>query len=103
MRGQDLAERCLQNPEELVHHLRLRPKEALQILHPFEVRNDHTTRVAQDVGNNKYLWPLRENGICRGRCRTVRGFRKDAALDLTRIRFSDLSLQGGGHEDVAWY
>src|SRR6266478_4970041 len=41
---QDLDIRTLQDSEQLVHHFRLRPEKALQILHPLEVGNDYAAR-----------------------------------------------------------
>src|SRR5688572_14007652 len=42
--------------DDLLHalvHLIFIPEVLRNILNPFEVRNDHTTAVSQDVGNNK--------------------------------------------------
>ena len=53
----DLDKGMLQDAEEFVGYFRLAPQEGLQALHPFEVGNDHATRIAKNIWNNENLVP----------------------------------------------
>ena len=50
---QSLHKGLLQDAVEFAHHLALVPEEALQILHPFKVGNDHTAGIAENVGDHE--------------------------------------------------
>src|SRR5487761_548749 len=59
----NLPKRCLENLLEAMVDLGFGPEQLLQVLHPFEIRNDDAARIAQNVGDHEYLvLALVENG-----------------------------------------
>src|SRR5205814_655163 len=96
-----LCERALQDAEEFVHHLALRPEEALQILNPLEIRNHHAARVAENVRDYKNVAALFENNVSFGCRRSVGGLGQNAALNFAGVGCGDLSFQSGGYKNVA--
>ena len=86
---------------EFAHHLALVPEEALQILHPFEVGDDHAACIAENVGDHKNLRTLGDDRIRLRRGRAVRAFGKNAALDFRGVIACDLTLHGGRNQYIA--
>ena len=85
-----------------VHHLVLRPEILLQVLHPFEIADDHAARVAQDVGDDEDS-SLRSASTrsAFGRGRAVRAFGDDPAAQPPRDVRVDHPLDRAGREHVA--
>src|SRR5471032_205490 len=69
---EDGVERAPEDAVELVEDFRLGPEEALQILHPLEVADDDAAGVAEDVGDDKNLGALAQDGVGLDRGRAVR-------------------------------
>src|SRR5438874_88699 len=61
----DLGEGMLHDAEEFVGHFCFAPHESLQTLHPFEIGDDDTARVAQDVGNDEKFGPALIENLVR--------------------------------------
>lgn len=91
--------------EDLVfppHHLTLFPEQLLQVLHPFEIADDDTTRIAKHVGDDEDLVPaFIQHQIGLGRGRAVGGFGKDTASQLRRHRRVNRALSGRRHQHGA--
>ena len=71
----------------------------MQILHPFEIGNDHPACIRQNIGNQKHTFFL-QNSIRVEGGRTIGSFGENPALQALRVFFRDLHLQRGGHEYV---
>src|ERR1019366_10135837 len=98
--GNDLGEGRLQNAEELIDDLGLPPEEALQVLHPLEIRDYDAAGVAEHVRDKEDFRPLIEDYVRLGVGGAVGGLGEDAALDLAGVGGGDLALQGGGDDDI---
>jgi hypothetical protein len=48
----DRGEGIVENPKESIGDLDVGPEKILQVLHPFEVGDDDSTRIAQNVGDD---------------------------------------------------
>ena len=83
--GEGLGEGLLEDAVELAHDFAFVPEEALEVLHPFEVADDDTASVAEDVGDDEDVAALVDDGISFG-CRGAVGtFGEDFAADLRGV------------------
>ncbi len=97
-----LRKRMLEDAEEFVRHFHFAPQKGLQTLHPFEIRNDHAAGIAENVRDHENFVPVVfENEVCLRRGWTVRGLRKDAALEPVGVLSSNHSIHRRRNEDVA--
>lgn len=96
-----LQELPFQNPGQLVQPLRLAPEEALQILHPLDMRDDHAARIAENIIDQENLAPLLKDRIRLRRGRPFRALRENAALHFRRVPPGDLPLEPRRHEYLA--
>jgi hypothetical protein len=94
----------LKDAEKFVGDFAFRPQKRLQTLHPLEVRNDHASRVAQDIRYDEYLIPsLLKNQVCRRRGRAIGAFRQNAALQLPSIFFGDDAIDRSWNEHITFH
>src|ERR1700722_9460656 len=98
---QHRVERASEDAVELVEDFRLSPEEALQILHPLKVADDDAARVAENVGDDKNLGALVQDGVGLDRGGAVRRLGQDAALELPGVFLGDDAVKGRGDEDFA--
>ena len=60
------------------------PEKSLKILHPFEVRDDDTAGVREDIGDHEDAFVC-EDAVSLQRRRAIRPFRQDSASQGIRI------------------
>ena len=86
-------------PRRIVY-LALLPPQVLHVLHPFEVRDHHATRVGKYVGDHEDTLVV-EHLVGDRRGRAVRALQQDLAAHPIGVAFVDHSSKRGGHEHVA--
>ena len=95
--GESLVEFGLELGEDFVFC----PREALEILNPLEVTDGDAAGIAEDVGDEKDVAALLDDGVGLGGGGTVGGFSEDAAFEFGGIVLGDHALEGGGDKGVA--
>ena len=96
------AKGLLQDPKKAIDHLRLVPEEALEALDPFEVGDNHSARVAEDIRNYKDFPPTFEQyriGIDGGW--PISALRQDPAVDFPGVPCMNDSTDCRRYQDVA--
>ena len=83
---------------ELLVDLSFVPPELLDVLHPFEVRNGHAARVAEDIGNDEDVAAAKDLVRLR-RGRPIRAFGENLTLNLGGVFAGDLAFESGGNQD----
>src|SRR5258706_8765423 len=96
-RVEDLVEGPRDDVMQLGVDLLLLPEEGLEVLDPLEVRDDHATRVGDNVGHDEDV-PVVEDRVRLRRDRRIGSFRDQPSANSTRIVAGDLVLHGRRHE-----
>src|SRR5713101_622795 len=94
---EDLVEGPRYDVVQLRVDLLLLPEERLQVLHPFEVRDDHAPRVGDDVGHHEDV-PVVEDRVRLRRDRSIGSFRDQSCANATSVVAGDLVLHGRGDQ-----
>src|ERR1700730_17673519 len=89
---EDLVEGPRDDVVQLGVDLLLLPEEGLQVLHPLEIRNDHTARVGDDVRDQEDA-ALVKDGIRLRRDRGVGALGDEPGTDPSSILLGDLVLE----------
>src|SRR5438132_11237537 len=82
-----------------VVYLRFFPEIELEILHPFEVRDDNSTRVRQNIRDDDNAL-LRQDRVRFWRRRAVRPLDDIAGTHSISIAFVDLALESSRNQEV---
>src|SRR5215471_13819000 len=98
-----LRKRMLEDAEKFVSHFAFRPEKRLQTLHPFKIRNDHTTGITENIRDHEDLVPaFIENQIRIGRGRAVGTLSENTTFKFAGIFAGNHAIDRARSKNVAW-